>query len=142
MQFNKATLGNNNDVRGFRNNNPLNLRVSKSNWLGKIKQGKRDSSFEEFETLEYGIRAGIKNMNTWLSRGYNTVEKYIAKHAPANENDTAAYVRNVASWARVNPDSVITAKNKAQIVASIIRMENGRTLQIAEIQNVINKYAL
>ena len=48
----------NTKVRGYRNNNPLNIRISGNNWIGEIKPS-GDKSFCQFETMAYGFRAAM-----------------------------------------------------------------------------------
>ena len=59
-------------IRGLRNNNPGNIRMSDTTWQGKIsKEFNTDTNkaFEQFESLEYGLRALMKNAYTWIQRG-------------------------------------------------------------------------
>lgn len=46
------------EPRGIRNNNPLNIRKG-NNWKGE-RPNQTDPAFEEFESMEMGIRAAIK----------------------------------------------------------------------------------
>ena len=41
--------------RGYRNNNPLNIRISSSNWLGKVSPN-TDGPFEQFSDIKYCAR--------------------------------------------------------------------------------------
>jgi len=92
--------------RGQRNNNPLNIRISSNPWKGKTKGV--DTAFETFESMEYGIRAAIVNIRTYLTRGVNTVEKIISTWAPSNENDTQAYIQTVCKLTGFKPSTVIS----------------------------------
>ena len=51
--------------RGLRNNNPLNLRKTSAKWLGKIPS--TDKDFEQFTSLEMGLRAGAINIKTQIN---------------------------------------------------------------------------
>ena len=58
--------------RGIRNNNPLNIRKG-NNWQGE-RHPQTDKAFEEFESMQYGIRAGFKLIKKYMS-GYNGLTK-------------------------------------------------------------------
>lgn len=86
-------------TRGIRNKNPFNIKYSANCWKGKINPPyKKDDVFEEFRTFEYGIRAGICLIQTYvLNYGLNTVRKVVSRFAPSGENDTDTYIRYVCS---------------------------------------------
>lgn len=70
-------------TRGMRNNNPLNIKISRSKWVGKIKEGKKDDVFEEFDTMENGLRAAIKLIQNYIKRmRLNTVQSIIYRWCP------------------------------------------------------------
>ena len=48
-------------TRGWRNNNPLNIRYASANdWVGRLKRLiKRDKDFEEFTFVFFGYRAAL-----------------------------------------------------------------------------------
>jgi hypothetical protein len=113
----------------IRTNNPGALRpISPDKWRGQtsiIKGAK--GNFSVFSTPELGTRAFFVNARTQISRGNDTVEKFIYLYAPPSENLTENYVAAVAKklGGRTTP---ISAKNKAQMFAlaeAIFRMEAG-----------------
>jgi hypothetical protein len=114
--------------RGERNNNPGNLRISNTDWQGKIAGA--DSEFETFETPEHGIRAAAKNALTLYRRdGADTVTKMISQWAPATENDTRAYIKSVAAELGVEPDQRLDFTDREILLGlakAIFRHENGR----------------
>lgn len=121
-----------NEVRGIRNNNPLNIRKG-CNWMGE-RQDQQDPVFEEFISLEYGIRAALKLMINHITgfggtrRKANTLQKLIWVWAPPSENNSAAYVRTVASACDMSPNSLLDPKNEKQICAvcrAMAKMESG-----------------
>jgi hypothetical protein len=59
--------------RGIRNNNPLNIRHNADVFQGETKG--EDKSFKTFSTMPYGYRAAFVTLATYLSRGWNTIEK-------------------------------------------------------------------
>lgn len=115
-------------IRGFRNNNWLNIRISNNAWQGKV-QNNTDGTFEQFETPELGIRAAAKNIKTYSSRGLNTVRQIISTWAPPNENHTNSYVKNVADRMGVSPDETINVfdnETMVKLIAAMTISENGK----------------
>ena len=118
------------EVRGLRNNNPANIRISKSNWKGKIPIEKNtDGSFEQFINYPYGVRALIKLIYTYYNR-YNlqTVEAIITRFAPNNENNTASYILKVSKNLNVKRNQVfsLNASSLKALVLAIDQIENGK----------------
>ena len=92
--------------RGERNANPFNIDKSKNDWLGKI-QG-NDSRQETFSDPVYGIRAGIKLLNNYITKkGLNTINLIFDRYAPPNENDTEGYKRFVSEKTGLGLDEPI-----------------------------------
>ena len=81
--------------RGLRNNNPGNLRRSNDNWQGLAPE-QTDPQFFQFTAPEWGYRALIKTLQTYRRKhGLQTIAELISRWAPANENNTSAYIRSV-----------------------------------------------
>ena len=115
--------------RGIKNNNPLNIRHNPDCFQGEVRPG-TDRAFKQFKTAAYGYRAAFVTLGTYLSRGWNTIEKIVSHWAPPNENDTKAYIANVEKWSGVKRDKVLTAKDGedfVKIVIAMCRVENGVT---------------
>lgn len=117
--------------RGFRNNNPLNIRIGNV-WLGEV-ANPTDQSFEQFVNMKYGLRAGFILLRRYI-RHYKrqTIPSVIAAWAPSSENNTAKYVEVVAGLSGISPDAILAYENKAQmvrLVAAMIVVENGRPLE-------------
>lgn len=84
-------------IRGLRNNNPGNIRISNVKWEGKVPREKNtDGSFEQFCAPEFGIRALVMNAKNYQVK-YNlwTPRAMIWKWAPPNENNSDKYVQDV-----------------------------------------------
>lgn len=84
------------EPRGIRNNNPLNIRKG-CNWYGeRFPQVDRD--FEEFQSMELGIRAAFVLLRNYItgfsgrSFKYNTIRKIVRRWAPPIENATQRYI--------------------------------------------------
>ena len=125
--------------RGIRNNNPLNIRHNADVFQGEIKGN--DLSFKTFSTMPYGYRAGFAILHTYLKNGCNTIEKIITRFAPPNENDTQAYIANVAKWSGVPKEKVLTATSGTDyimIVAAMSAVENGKNADISQVQAGFN----
>lgn len=121
--------------RGYRNNNPLNIRVSKETWLGKITPN-TDGAFEQFKSMGYGFRAALKLLRNYISNGNNTIEKMISRWAPATENNTSGYISRVASGSGINSKTVISADDREALVSIAYQMaivENGSKPEMSDI---------
>lgn len=132
----------NKNVRGIRNNNPLNI-IKGNNWQGE-RNPQTDKRFEEFESMEYGIRAGFiimrNNMKESLPkyRQCNTLRKLITRWAPPSENNTAKYIEFVSKKSGLHPDEEIRYREKKKMCAicdAMIRMECGVTLDLKIIES-------
>lgn len=109
-QFNNMSL-----PRGYRNNNPLNIRKNAANaWKGKVVPG-TDSAFEQFITMAYGYRAALYLLRKYIGQGHNTIRKIINKWAPPTENNTSSYVNNVATRTGINADTPISRDDREKL---------------------------
>jgi hypothetical protein len=121
--------------RGYRNNNPLNIRHSKDGFQGEIKG--TDKSFKTFSTMPYGYRAAFVTLGTYLSRGHNTIEKIIAKWAPPVEKNTEAYIKSVEKCSGVSRSKVLIAADGADyimIVAAMRFVENAINADVNQVK--------
>ena len=81
--------------RGFRNNNPLNIRKG-SNWKG-LAPVQSDKSFCVFSEMRYGIRAALYLLLKYYSKYHlHTLYNLIHRWAPPFENHTMFYCKLVA----------------------------------------------
>lgn len=123
--------------RGIRNNNPLNIRKG-NNWQGEC-EVQTDNSFEQFESMTYGLRAGFKILKNYMS-GYggrtkplNCVADIIGKWAPPNENNTKAYIDKVCAVSGLHPYERIKFTDRTRMIAIVdgmCRVENGQPVDI------------
>ena len=128
-------------TRGYKNNNPGNLRISSSAWVGKVPVAQNtDKAFEQFVSLKYGIRALILNVRGAITRGQNTLQKLISAYAPASENNTAAYINAVAKESGLAPSQAIPDNKEvlAKIIVAITRMENGSPVSLSQFEEAWN----
>lgn len=112
--------------RGIRNNNPLNIRKG-NDWKGERPE-QEDTDFEEFTSMEYGIRAGFIILRKYitgyngLTQKFNTIEKMISRWAPTVENNTAAYISQVSKMTGIPATLKISFSQKSFMVAIVDAM--------------------
>lgn len=125
-------LGQSGLPRGMRNNNPGNIRISNTAWQGKVPvSSNTDRAFEQFKTWAYGIRAMIKNLQSYQrDRGLNNLTQIISTWAPAaDNNDTAAYIAAVSMQTGLSPTATLNLKDQStmrKLVTAMAKVENGR----------------
>ena len=114
------------EPRGIRNNNPLNIRKG-NNWKGE-RPHQTDKAFEEFVSMEFGIRAGFiilrKYINGYfgLTTKFNTIEKIIRRWAPPSENATQKYIDFVAKDMGISAHLPISFQCKQKMVDLVYAM--------------------
>lgn len=123
-QFNNTSL-----PRGYRNNNPLNIRKNAANaWKGKVVPGS-DSAFEQFISMPYGYRAALYLIRKYIGQGNNTIRKIVGKWAPPSENNTSSYITNVSRRSGIGADTVLDKNNMealCKIAYAMAWSENGQ----------------
>ena len=79
-------------TRGIRNNNPGNLEKRTTDWQGKVPHPQNtDSRFEQFDTIEHGLRALMINVHTKVTRenhqrmGTSYREQHTRLHRPRKQ---------------------------------------------------------
>lgn len=128
--------------RGIRNNNPLNIRKG-NNWKGERKM-QTDKAFEEFETLQYGLRAGLKLIRNQISGfngsrpKFNTIGKLIKVWAPPSENQTLRYIDFVCQAVGKQPFDIIREDDQ-KLICDIARamafVECGQWIDIDQFES-------
>ncbi len=118
--------------RGYRNNNPLNIRISANNWKGEIKPS-GDKSFCQFETMAYGFRAALVCIRTYITKHKcQTLQAIINRWAPWTDgNNPVRYAQRVMDrWPETFPskEAVIDYTSRDQMTKLVYAMaivENG-----------------
>lgn len=119
-------------IRGIRNNNPFNLKKG-STWKGE-RPDQADPTFEEFTSMEMGIRAGLKLIRNHVTgfggkrKPMNSIAKLIAVWAPPTENNTVEYVRTVSRLSGIPKTRTIFPDDRRAILAiakAMTRVECG-----------------
>ncbi|MDR2968287.1 MAG: structural protein P5 [Tannerellaceae bacterium] len=112
--------------RGLRNNNPGNIRINPDHFQGEIRPG-RDKEFKQFDSMAYGYRAMLKMLRNYRkNRGLKCLREWISRWAPANENDTEAYILYVAGFAGISADAEIDTSDRGlmcRIVAGMSQID-------------------
>lgn len=118
--------------RGYRNNNPLNIRISSNDWLGKVKPN-TDGTFEQFTSMAYGYRAAYILLRTYITKyDCDTIAKIINRWAPENENNTSGYISRVCGTMGVPSTTMINPYNQQQMMSLVFAMslvENGTRVE-------------
>ena len=122
--------------RGIRNNNPLNIRIGNT-WLGE-RPNPVDQEFEEFVTMEYGLRAAFLILRRYIRRyGKNTVTSIVSTWAPHSENNTLRYIDTVCARTGLKPDEQIKYEDSTtmcKLVAAMAYVECGQPILMKYIE--------
>lgn len=114
--------------RGIRNNNPGNIRLGKTPWIGEVRPS-QDKEFCQFSSMKYGYRALIKLLRNYrIKHNCKTIADYINRWAPPMENNTSAYIIDVCRQLMVPSTYVIDIDDKSSMCAlacAIAKHENG-----------------
>lgn len=125
----QAQFANTSLPRGYRNNNPLNVRKNAANlWKGKVVPG-TDPAFEQFVSMAYGYRCALYLLRKYVKQGNNTIRKIVSKWAPPSENNTGGYINNVATRTGINADITIAPTDRealCKIAWAMAWSENGK----------------
>lgn len=115
--------------RGIRNNNPGNIDRTAEKWQGMSADQSSDPRFVVFDAPEWGIRALARVLRNYgRKHGLRTIRSVINRWAPPVENNTAAYVSQIAKKIGLDPDQTIDLEDAATLEAltvEIIQHENG-----------------
>lgn len=113
--------------RGIRNHNPGNIRRGDP-WQG-LADKQPDRAFATFVSDAYGIRALAVTLITYQDKyGLHTIRGVISRWAPPSENNTEAYIQDVAKQTGFGADDSLDLHTYADLrplVEAIIRHENG-----------------
>lgn len=113
---------------GIRNNNPLNVRATNTQWNGQV--GVDVNNYVKFSTAADGIRAAaiiIRHYQQWY--GLNTIRGIVERWAPPSENPTESYISYVSDKMGILPDEHLDLGNDstlANLLAAMIGFENGK----------------
>ena len=115
-------------TRGYKNNNPLNMRHDNDKWQGEVVPS-QDAAFKQFKSMAWGYRAAFKLLHNYQkNNGCRILSDFINRWAPPSENNTSAYVSTVAKRAGLSDVSEIdTLKGDTMraVVSAMSYVENG-----------------
>lgn len=115
--------------RGIRNNNPGNIIMTDIAWEGKIPNAQNtDGMYEQFTSYPYGVRALIKNLQSYIhTHGLTTIRGIISRWAP--DASLSNYISFVSDRTGIDPDMPYPHDNIDKfydLIAAIGYFENGR----------------
>ena len=134
--------------RGIRNNNPLNIRKG-NNWKGEVCSS-TDSEFEQFVSMQWGIRAGFKILKNYMTgyggrvKALTNIHDIIHRWAPPNENNCRAYIDSVCRFSGLHEFERLQFSERNMMLALVdgmIRVEWGQPVSldiIASAYDLIN----
>ena len=134
--------------RGIRNNNPLNIRKG-NNWKGEVCSS-TDGGFEQFVSMQWGIRAGFKILKNYMTgyggrvKALTNVHDIIHRWAPPNENNCKAYIDSVCRFSGLHEYERLQFTDRTKMLALVdgmIRVECGQPVSldiIASAYDLIN----
>lgn len=121
--------------RGIRNNNPLNIRQGNV-WLGEVEHPD-DPEFEQFCTMEYGLRAAFVILRRYIRHyGHDTIRSIISTWAPSSENNTKAYIIQVCTRMKMAADAPIKyedSETMCRLVSAMCLVECGQKIDESKI---------
>ena len=124
------------ETRGYRNANPLNIRINSDKFQGEV-QPSADKEFKQFETAAYGYRAAFRVLRTYINNyKCDTIRKIISRWAPKSENHTENYIKVVSERSGIPADDPIYADSREmmiRIVAAMSYVENGREAEMGDV---------
>lgn len=118
--------------RGYRNNNPLNIVDASFTRSQPGFQGS-DGRFGRFDTMDNGINAADRLLQSYGARGLNTPQAIINRWAPAGDgsNNPTAYANTIAQRLGIAPNAPIDMNDPAtrrKLIDAMAVVENGRPL--------------
>lgn len=134
--------------RGIRNNNPLNIRKG-NNWKGEV-YCSTDGEFEQFVSMQWGVRAGFKILKNYMTgyggrvKALTNIHDIIHRWAPPSENNCRAYIDSVCRFSGLHEFERLQFSDRNKMLALIdgmIRVECGQPVSldiIASAYDLIN----
>ena len=140
--------------RGLRNNNPLNIRHTASQWQG-VRAEQTDKAFVQFVSMAMGYRAAWRTLETYhkrfeAKRMAFTPRNIIYRWAPPEENDSEAYLRTVCRLANLAGNAPLVRPSRAHdrtdreklinLLAAMTCVENGVKMEEVDMTAVREGY--
>jgi hypothetical protein len=108
---------------------------------GGMRQPGQSTGFASFPSDEAGVSAIARQLLIYQKRDHlDTISGIISKYAPSNENDTAAYIKDVSSQTGFKPNQHLNLSDQAtlaKVVAAITKHENIKPYSSQQTQVII-----
>jgi hypothetical protein len=132
-------------TRGYRNNNPGNLKLTfdkngKKIFIYDGEVNGSDKIFRTFKDMPTGYRAMFALLNHRFNVGDRSIRDIIYTWAPPTENETEKYIHAITLATQHNRDDVIDESDDIlmkRLAAGISKQENGVS---ADMNDVIKGY--
>lgn len=113
--------------RGYSNNNPGNIVKSAIGWQGKVVPSS-DEKFEQFVSLGHGVRAAVRNCESYIRKGINTAGDIVrmwetGSTSTGNPNYAAHVINNYLSG--IDGTITIGSAQFQSLMVGIFDFENG-----------------
>ena len=129
QKLQRPTGGGGGTSRAERNNNPGNI---EDGAFAKSLPGYAggDGRFAKFDSPEAGAAAQSKLLESYMGRGFDTVEKIVGRWSPQSDPTNAAgsasnYAKYVASQLGVDPTQKLTAEQLPALAQAMAQFESG-----------------
>lgn len=84
-----------------------------NNNFGNMRPNGASTGFQQFASPQEGLAAIDKNLQSYGNQGVNTLSGIISKWAPPSENNTQAYISDVAKRLGIDPNQPLDMANPA-----------------------------
>lgn len=112
--------------RGFRNNNPGNIKKSPETFLGETTT--TDNRFKMFLDMKSGLRAMMKILDTYFEKGFDTNYKIAQRWSNESGHKLINYIKVLEKYNGKEPDETIylDGSELMNLVKGIVYAENGK----------------
>lgn len=118
--------------------NPFNIKYNGFNkWIGLVGS---DGVFCKFDTLDYGVRAGLVLLRNYIQRGYDTPRKIINRFAPNSENPTSSYLSYISTFVPLDEPIKYPSDAFVKLCIGICIFESEKTFTKDYLYGIMNKY--
>lgn len=113
--------------RGIRNNNPGNIKAG--DWANAHGATGSDGTFAIFPSMNAGMSAMGALLQSYKTRGIDTISGIISKYAPRSENDTSAYIAQIVKQTGIGAGEHLTNEQLSRVQRAMSIHEQGRAYE-------------
>ncbi|MBQ0049898.1 MAG: structural protein P5 [Bacteroidales bacterium] len=118
--------------RGWRNNNPLNIKLSDAPWQG-LCAAQTNGVFCKFIGMNFGYRAAMKTMQSYFLRFKSmgkpfTLDNIIRRWAPDGPEREERYIHVVVTKSGIGRHTVLPEPNSQEAVEPFVKIFAAMTL--------------